>query len=271
MYELDSGIKFQEGESPLVVSVPHAGTVLPPEIKARMRPESLFLPDTDWYVDKLYGWAPAEGASMIASQWSRYVIDLNRSPDNTPLYEDSFGTSLVPEETFTGVRIYQEGQAPDRDEIQQRLETYWRPYHEHLQELIETTRKRHGFALLLDGHSIRSELPNLFRGVLTPLNLGSVNGSSASTSLVRNVLALLGSSDFSAVCDKHFKGGYITRHYGRPQENIHAIQLEIAQRIYMQEFPPHWDVSGAMKLIKLLKRLVAYLQAWRPDDLDSID
>jgi N-formylglutamate amidohydrolase len=214
MYELESGIKFQEGESPLIkfqegespliVSVPHAGTHIPPEIKARMRPESLFLPDTDWFVDKLYSWAPAEGASMIASQWSRYLIDLNRPPDNTPLYEDSFGTSLVPEETFTGVRIYREGQAPDRDEIQQRLETYWRPYHERLLGLIETTRERHGYAILLDGHSIRSVLPKLFEGELPHLNLGSISGSSASTSLVSNVLDLLTSRGIMGARKKTF-------------------------------------------------------------------
>ena len=145
------GIKLQEGNSALVISVPHAGTLIPADIMERMQPETLFLPDTDWFVDKLYGWAPAEGISLIVTPWSRYVIDLNRPPDNAPLYKVP-GSSLVPDTTFAGARIYREGQDPDEDEIQERLECYWRPYHDCLAEHLETVRERHGYAVLLDGH-----------------------------------------------------------------------------------------------------------------------
>lgn len=263
-------INLHEGTSPLVVSVPHAGTLIPAEIKARMEPEVLFLPDTDWFVDKLYAWAPVEGAGLITTPWSRYVIDVNRPPDDKPMYEHP-GTSLVPETTFTGARIYREGQAPDAAEIEERLDRFWRPYHEELQGLLDAARSKHGFALLLDGHSIRSELPRLFDGILAHLNLGSNDGASAAPALVDTAWDLLSRSDFLAVRDGRFKGGYITRHYGRPEAGVHAIQLEIAQRTYMPEFPPQWDRARSGRLVKVLKELVAALMAWMPGPADERD
>lgn len=262
-------ISVQEGRSPLLISVPHAGTLIPPEVKERMRPETLFLPDTDWFVDKLYGWAPVEGAGLIVTPWSRYLIDLNRPPDDSPLYERG-GSSLVPQETFEGDPIYREGMAPDRYEIEERLENHWRPYHDHLGRMLDRIKARHGHAVLLDGHSIRSVLPKLFEGELPNLNLGSNDGASAAPGLVDTAWNLLVDSGFRAVRDGRFKGGYITRHYGRPAEGVHAIQLEIAQRSYMPEFPPQWDRARSMPLIELLKRLVAALQAWRPDGDEAV-
>ncbi len=262
-------LQVHEGKTPLVVSVPHAGTLIPAQIKERMEPEALFLPDTDWFVDKLFGWVPVEGASLIMTPWSRYVIDLNRPPDNAPMY-DRPGTALVPESTFTGASIYREGQAPDEAEVGERLERFWRPYHDRLGHLVERARERHGFAVLLDGHSIRSELPRLFDGVLAHLNLGSNGGESAAPGLVDTAWDLLSRSDFLAVRDGPFKGGYITRHYGRPEEDMHAIQLEIAQRTYMPEFPPQWDRARASRLVRVLKELVASLQAWTPDGTDPV-
>lgn len=262
-------IEVHEGKSPLVISVPHAGTLIPPEIKERMQPETLFLPDTDWFVDRLYAWAPVEGAALISTPWSRYVIDLNRPPDDAPMY-DRPGTSLVPETTFTGVPLYREGMAPDRQEIDDRLERYWHTYHKQLAELLERTLERHGHAVLLDGHSIRSVLPNLFEGELPHLNLGTNDGASAAPELADAIWDLLAGSDFRAVRDRRFKGGYITRHYGRPDRGVHALQLEIAQRTYMPEFPPQWDRARSRPLIDLLKRMVAALQAWRPDRPESL-
>jgi N-formylglutamate deformylase len=251
------------GTSPLLISVPHAGTLIPPEIKDRMQPETLFLPDTDWFVDRLYGWAPVEGASMISTAWSRYVIDLNRPPDNQPLYERP-GSSLVPTSTFCGMELYREGDAPDEAEVQERLELYWQPYHERLAEMLDAIRARHGYAVLLDAHSIRSELPGLFEGELPHLNLGSNAGASAALSLVDDAWSLLSASVFEAVRDGRFKGGYITRHYGRPSQGVHAMQLEIAQRAYMPEFPPQWDRARSSKMVELLRRLVQLLQNWKP-------
>lgn len=268
---MESGeIILYEGKSPLLISVPHAGTLIPAEIKERMQPEILFLPDTDWFVDKLYSWAPVEGVSLLTTPWSRYVIDVNRPPDDEPLY-DRPGTSLVPEKTFQGTPIYREGREPGLEEIAERKERYWQPYHESLAAELERIREHHGFAVLLDGHSIRSVLPNLFEGELPNLNLGSNDGASADRALVETAWGLLMRSDFRAVRDARFKGGYITRHYGRPDEGVHAIQLEIAQRTYMPEFPPQWDRARSHELVRLLKRLVAALKAWRPDQSGSLD
>jgi len=257
-------INAQEGTSPLLISVPHAGTMIPAEIKERMQPETLFLPDTDWFVDKLYAWAPVEGAGIISTPWSRYVIDLNRPPDDEPLYERP-GSSLVPTGTFCGMALYREGEAPGEAEIRDRLEQYWRPYHDRLAKMLKSIQAKHGFAILLDGHSIRSELPNLFEGELPHLNLGSNDGFSADSSLVDSAWNILHDSHFEAVRDGRFKGGYITRHYGRPDDKVHALQLEIAQRAYMPEFPPQWDRARAARLVGLLKRLVAVVQDWKPE------
>ena len=256
-------INVQVGTSPLVISVPHAGTMIPAEIKQRMQPDALFLPDTDWFVDKLYTWAPAQGASMIVTPWSRYVIDLNRPPDDKPLY-DRPGSSLVPTSSFCGIALYRDGEVPGESEIGDRLERYWSPYHQHLAEVLKSTKAVHGYAVLLDGHSIRSEVPGLFDGKLPHLNLGSNDGLSADPSLIDASWEVLRQSRFDAVRDGRFKGGYITRHYGRPGDNIHALQLEIAQRAYMPESPPQWDRAKAEMLVELLKRLVPVLQEWKP-------
>lgn len=256
-------LTLEQGKSPVLISVPHAGTMIPTDIRERMEPEVLFLPDTDWFVDRLYGWAAVEGASLIATPWSRYVIDVNRPEDDAPLYEGRT-TGLVPTITFTGASIYRAGLDPSPEEIAQRLETYWRPYHKALAGELDAIRQTHGHAVLLDAHSVRSELPMLFDGELPHLNLGTNGGRSASQDLIERSWRLLESSDFSAVLDGRFKGGFITRHYGRPGEGVHAIQLELAQRSYMPEFPPQWDRARAADLVGLLKSLVRELEDWSP-------
>lgn len=263
-------IELQKGKTPLLISVPHAGTMIPPEVKDRMQPEALFLPDTDWFVDKLYGWAQVEGAGLITTPWSRYLIDLNRPPDDQPLYSRP-GTSLVPLKTFCGHPVYQDGRAPDAAEVEQRLAKYWKPYHELLGQELEAIRARHGHAVLLDAHSIRSEVPELFDGELPNLNLGSNSGSSADPDLVEMAWDALASREFTAVRDARFKGGYITRHYGQPHRGVHALQLEIAQRSYMQEFPVEWDLTRARSLVTLLKAFVSTLENWQPEPSENID
>lgn len=258
-----SEIELYEGKTPLLISVPHAGTLIPAEVKECMQPEALFLPDTDWFVDKLYGWAQVEGAGLVKSPWSRYLVDLNRPPGDEPLY-DRPGSSLAPLDTFCGKPIYREGREPDQAEIESRVDTFWRPYHQLIEQELEKIRERHGHAVLLDAHSIRSVLPDLFEGELPHLNLGSNDGDSAAPSLADAAWEALASKRFNAVRDQRFKGGYITRHYGRPDEGVHALQLEVAQRTYMDEFPPHWDLSRAKPLIEVLKRLVKALEDWRP-------
>jgi N-formylglutamate deformylase len=261
-------MNVQEGNCPLLISVPHAGTLIPAEIKERMAPEALFLPDTDWFVDKLYGWATVLGATLISTPWSRYLVDLNRPSDDSPLY-DQPGTSLVPDTTFCGHPIYRDGEKPGAEEVEKRVNLYWRPYHELLTELLAAMKERHGYAILLDGHSIRSKLPGLFEGELPELNLGTNEGKSAARGLCDRAWQVLEASSFEAVRDARFTGGYITRNYGRPEEGVHAVQLEIAQRAYMQEFPPHWESARAEKLIDVLKAFVGELEAWTPDDANG--
>ena len=254
-----------DGDTPLLIDVPHAGTKVPEEIRGRMTDVARQLPDTDWYVDRLWGFATELGASLQVATHSRYVIDLNRPPDDAALYA-SGGSGLVPERTFSGEPLYRQGRAPDHEEKAERLERYWRPYHQHLQDRLDRLREIHGHVVLLDAHSIRSSVPSLFEGQLPALNLGAFDGQSAAADLIRRTEDSLESEAFARVTDARFKGGYITRHYGRPDADQHALQLEIAQRAYMQEQPPDWDRSRAQELQVLLQSMIEALCAWVPQE-----
>ena len=258
---------LQSGDSPLLISVPHAGTGVPPDMLEQLTADARPLPDTDWYVDRLYAWALEVGAGMLVAPLSRYVIDLNRPPDDAPLYDSPAATlltGLVPTTTFSGAPVYAAGKEPDEPETIRRLEIYWRPYHRILHEELIRIRKCHGHAVLLDAHSIRSQLPLLFHGTLPDLNLGSNGRRSAAASLLAAARSALGDSPFSMVVDGRFKGGYITRHYGVPHESVHALQLEMAQSAYMQEDPPRWRDASAQPMQVILRRLVHSLMQWKP-------
>ena len=258
--------RLQRGESSLLISVPHSGTAVPTEIEQQFSKAARNLPDTDWYVDRLYGWAPETGAGMLVAPWSRYVVDLNRPPDDKPLYDQSTSallTGLIPHKTFSGDDIYTHAK-PAENESSARLAAYWAPYHDCLAEELERIRQRHGFAVLLDAHSIRSQQPLLFDGTLPDLNLGSNSARSADSTLIESARKALSRSPFTLVVDGRFKGGYITRHYGRPADGIHALQLEMAQSAYMREDPPEWDEEKAAAMTGVLKNLVAGLSDWKP-------
>lgn len=252
------------GSVPLLVNVPHAGTELPEAVAARLTDRARLLPDTDWHVHRLVDMAPSFGASLLCARTSRYVIDLNRGRDDEPLYRGAT-TGLVPTELFDGDPVYRDG-GPDGDEVHERIERYWQPYHDKLQEMLEAIRQRHGFALLFDVHSIRSTVPRLFDGRLPDLNLGTNEGRSCAPALQEGVAELLAGADgFSSVVNGRFKGGYITRHYGRPNAGVHALQLEIAQACYMDESRPEdWSRERAQPLKSVLERLVEKLSQWRP-------
>ncbi|MGH8211680.1 MAG: N-formylglutamate deformylase [Rhodanobacteraceae bacterium] len=231
---------LHQGNAPLLVSLPHDGTEIPEAIAARMTSEALRVPDTDWHVGDLYASAKEIGASVIAPCWSRYVVDLNRPPDGHALYPGRSETGLVPFKTFAERPIYLEN-TPDAREIAARVDTYWRPYHSALQRELQRLHGIHGRAVLWDGHSIRSRVPMFFDGQLPDFNLGTANGSSCSPALqgllkrVLDRLASPSSSEYSHVVNGRFKGGYITRHYGNPEQGIDAVQLELAQCTYMDE------------------------------------
>ncbi|HZT55784.1 MAG TPA: N-formylglutamate deformylase [Burkholderiaceae bacterium] len=253
------------GDAPLVISVPHAGIELPPALALRLTPAALAFPDTDWHVASLYDFAPALGVTMIVARHSRYLIDLNRPPDDAALYGAAAKTGLCPTHSFAGEPLYRDGStelAPA--EIEQRRAQYWQPYHDALATLLDATRRRYGYALLLDAHSIRSVVPRLFAGRLPDVNVGTYDGRScaaAVTEAVRNCLAA--APGWSQVIDGRFKGGHITRHFGRPGERVHALQIELAQCAYMDEVGAGYDPERAAPLRALLRAIIEALLRMR--------
>jgi len=253
------------GDAPLVIDIPHAGTHVPSEVAARLSPAARAVPDTDWHVEKLFGFARHAGATLLVATHSRYVVDLNRDPTGAALYPGADNTELCPMRTFADEAIYVMGGAPDAGEITARRATYFEPYHELLAAEVERVRARHGYAILLDGHSIRSVVPRFFAGRISDLNLGTADGASCAPAVQAAAdLVLAGATAFTSVVNGRFKGGYVTRHYGQPARGVHALQLEIAQACYMDESPPYrWDAPRAAKLVAVLERLVAALLATR--------
>jgi N-formylglutamate deformylase len=251
------------GASPLIISVPHAGTAIPTELAPLLTPLALTLPDTDWHVAELYDFAPALGATMLIAQYSRYLIDLNRPPDDAALYEAAPRTGLCPIASFAGEPLYLTGNvALAATEIARRRDLYWQPYHEALRTLIAQTRERYGYALLLDAHSIRSVVPRLFTGRLPDINVGTNKGSACTTALTEALRAqLAGQTRWSQIFDGRFTGGYITRHYGQPATNVHAVQLELAQCAYMDEASASYGAARAAPLRELLRSIVVTLLA----------
>lgn len=261
--------RLQQGRVPLLISLPHVGTEIPPTIAERLVPRALASEDTDWHLERLYGpLAEALGASLIVPRYSRYVIDLNRPPDDRPLYPGAAGgTGLVPTRFFTSESLYREGAEPDAAEVAQRRAAYWQPYHDALAAELARLRAAHGRALLFDGHSIRSELPWLFDGRLPALNLGTADGAACAPAIKQRLGALLaGQQRYSHVVDGRFKGGYITRHYGQPASGVHAVQLEMCQRCYMDETrDPRqaYDAQAAAQVEPLIAQLLKEMLAWQ--------
>lgn len=257
---------LSSGVGPLIVSMPHVGVALPPDMHAHMTAAGRAVPDTDWYVDRLYDFMDEFDATLLRAQYSRYLIDLNRPPDDASLYPGMTQTGLCPVLTFAGEPIYRnEAEALPTQEIQRRLHYYWQPYHEALQAAIAATQARHGYALLLDAHSIRSRVPRLFDGGLPHINVGTAEGRACCADLRRLLQSVLAAQkEFTYVFDGRFKGGYITRHYGRPHGNVHVFQIELAQSAYMDESAYVYDADEAAPLRKLLRRLLETVNRFAP-------
>lgn len=254
------------GDSPLLVSLPHVGTQLPDALRPLYEPRALDLEDTDWHLERVYDFVREMGATLIVPLHSRFVIDLNRPPENTPMYAGANNTELCPTRLFCGEPVYRPGQAPVPVEIEARRARYWQPYHDALSRQMQRLQARHGHALLFDGHSIKSHLPWLFEGKLPDLNLGTAGGSSCAPSLRARLQGVLQSqADFTHVVDGRFKGGYITRHFGQPARGWHAVQLEMCWSTYMAESPPYRvDPQRLARLQPVLRTLVRNLIDWRP-------
>jgi len=230
---------FEPGTSPLLVSMPHVGTHIPAALAADMTEAAQGVPDTDWHVDRLYDFLPALGASVLRATHSRYVIDLNRPPGGESLYPGARNTELCPTSLFDDRPIYRPGRAPDAAALAERRAVYWQPYHERLAAELAAIKARHGYALLFDAHSIRSHVPRFFEGRLWDINLGTGDGLAASPVVAEAVAAAARqAAGYTSILNGRFKGGYITRHYGRPAEWIEALQLELSQIVYMEEEPP---------------------------------
>lgn len=245
---------FHPGSIPLLVSVPHDGRNLPDDIATTMTEEGRAIPDTDWHVGQLYAFARGLGASTIKAEFSRYVVDVNRPADDASLYEGQISTGLCPQYTFDGQEIYTEGAAID---VESRVQRFWRPYHGKVEATLAEFRQEHGFALVWDAHSIASRVPRLFDGALPVLNIGTWGGRSCGADIASDVIRIAEGSPFEAVANARFQGGFITRHYGRPADNVHAIQLELAQRAYMNETTRIYDDAKASKLRDTLEHMLS--------------
>ena len=259
---MSDAFEFSVGDTPLLVSVPHDGRLIPEEQRSRMTEAALAIPDTDWHVAELYGFARDLGASMLVARYSRYVVDLNRPPDDGALYAGQVATGLCPQYSFAGAPLYRDDTPVAAAEVRERVERYWRPYHERLALALEALRARHGFALLWDAHSIPSRVPRLFDGELPVLNLGNFDGCSCSADIARELHRIAAASPYASVLNGRFKGGYITRHYGNPVAGVQAVQLELAQRAYMSEATLELDPYLADRCRDtLLELLTAFTRA----------
>ncbi len=226
------------GDGPLVLGQPHGGTFVSDKLMARMNARGRALSDTDWHIARLHdGLLP--GATIVRSNVHRYVIDANRDPAGISLYPGQNTTGLCPVTDFDGADIWLPGQSPGEDEIEARRETYHAPFHAALTAELNRVQEIHGIAILYDCHSIRSEIPFLFKGRLPVFNIGTNDGETCSAVIEQEVYdRCRAERPESVVLNGRFKGGWTTRHYGRPDEGIHAVQMELAQRVYMNEEPP---------------------------------
>ena len=250
---------LQRGSVPLLVSMPHIGIMIPAELQPDYRPEALQVEDTDWHLHTLYNFLPELGASVLTPAYSRYVIDLNRPPDDAPMYPGASNTELCPTRFFSGAPLYRPGCEPALEERTRRREAYWQPYHAALAAELERLKTLHGFVLLWDAHSIRSRISWLFEGQLPDLNIGTADGASADAAITTALVqACAAHPQLTTAVNGRFKGGYNTRHYGQPSRAVHAVQLEMCQSLYMQETPPFaYAPALAARIQPLLRNMVA--------------
>lgn len=258
-------IEVQRGDSPLVLGLPHTGTDIPDDVLAGLNDTGRAMADTDWHIHDLYADLVAD-VTTVRTPVHRYVIDVNRDPAGVSLYPGQNTTTLCPLTDFDGRAIYHAGHAPDDAEIQRRKDLYHAPYHAALAAELDRVKARHGFALLYDCHSIRGDIPFLFEGRLPDFNIGTNEGRTCALEIEAEVHRICANADgYSSVLNGRFKGGWTTRHYGRPSEGFHAIQMELAQASYMQEAPPwSYEAARADQLRNHLKNILEFLKNWRP-------
>jgi N-formylglutamate deformylase len=251
-----------EPKVPIILSVPHRGSVFPDEVKDQYKRSMIKSPDdTDWFVDKLYDFAPAMGITMLSANYSRWVIDLNRDPHSKPLYSDGrIITGLCPATNFLGEPIYRDERAEvELPEVKRRVELYYKPYHQQIEKLLSETKKKFGKVLLWDCHSIRQSVPTIYKDKFPDLILGDADGTSASPGLIETALSTLDHESYSVSHNHPFKGGYITRQYGKPSANQHTLQLEMSKVNYMDDEEKKYDKGRSDKMRELLRRVFGKL------------
>jgi N-formylglutamate deformylase len=260
-----SWLSVQRGTAPLLLCMPHTGTVIPPAIEAGLCSAWLARKDTDWWIDRLYDFAPGLGATVVRTDLSRTVIDPNRDPAGVSLYPGQATTELCPTTTFDGEPLYRAGRAPSTEQIERRRQLYFEPYHRAIEAEIARLREQHPTIVLYDCHSIRSVVPRLFTGTLPHFNLGTFSGASCAAQLTQQLESLCDAAQLSRVTNGRFKGGYTTRHYGHPDQGIHAVQMELACRGYLREplgevdagnWPCQWDAGFAGPMRAVLEKLL---------------
>jgi N-formylglutamate deformylase len=257
--------EYSRGRTPLIVSMPHIGSFVPEDIRVRFSAAGRMVADTDWDLDHLYDFVTDLGTHLIKANYSRYVIDLNRDPDNRPLYPGINHPGLVPTHSFEDVPLYHQGLEPGPDQVAIRLDRYWIPYHDRLAAMLRGVKQEHGIAVLFDCHSIASIVPRYFVGRIPDLNLGTADGTSCELGLCNTLADVLGrEKSLTLAVDGIFKGGYITRHYGHPANGIHAFQLEISRAAYMKECAaaPVFDPHKAKLLRPLLREMLDAASTW---------
>jgi formiminoglutamase len=261
-----SWLTVRRGQAPLVVSLPHTGTILPPEIEACVASPWLARKDADWWIDQLYAFAADLGATVIHTAISRTAIDVNRDPSGVSLYPGQATTELCPTTTFDGEFLYRPGQEVRPDEIAERRRLWFDPYHAALDAEVARLRDVHGAVVVYDCHSIRSVIPRLFEGTLPVFNIGTNGGGTCAAALQSAIVQLCAASGQSHVVNGRFKGGYITRRLGRPATGVHAVQMELACRGYMPEtlgpvseaeWPTAYDEAYAVPVRDILEQVLS--------------
>jgi len=259
--------QFRQGNIPLLVSFPHNGSQIPNAIAASMTTEGRSSRDTDWFLDRLYDIPELADASLLVAEQSRYVIDMNRSQSNESLYPGQTTTGLVPLTRFDGKPIYQSDPAPE--EIERRIEEVWRPYHQRIESELNRLSQEFGIAVLVEAHSIEPVLPRLFEGKLPDFNIGTNHGQSCDVGLATAVTNVLESqSQYSHVINGRFVGGFITRNYGNPKSNRHAIQFELSQTTYIDEVAKQWDDTRASQVQPVFQNIFSGIKAWLKTQVD---
>jgi N-formylglutamate deformylase len=250
------------GDGPVILGQPHGGTFAPPAIAARFNDNGKLLADTDWRIAQLYDGLLA-GATVVRAAFHRFVIDANRDPSGSSLYPGQNTTGLCPLTDFDGRPIWQDGAEPDASDIATRVAEFHRPYHATLENEIKRVKAKHGVAIVYDCHSIRSRIPFLFEGELPALNIGTDSGKTCARSIESTTHQIAGASPHSTILNGRFRGGWTTRHYGRPETGVHAIQMEIAQSAYLESEAPPWAYSEtkAARLRPILKNILQAIAA----------